>query len=338
MRIGKLVRRSARIARKVAWGLLDTDHPILAQLVIVRRCNLACAYCFEYDKVSKPVPLERMLKRLDAVADLGTAMVTLTGGEPLLHPGLETLVAHCRKRGLVVSAITNGYLLTRKRIEMLNDAGLDHLQMSIDNVEPDEVSQKSLRLLEPKLRWLAELADFTVSINSVVGGSIKRPEDALVVARRTKELGFMSSLSVIHDAQGQVMPLPPREMAIYQELKGVGGRKITKVNASFQDNLARGLPNEWRCRAGARYLYVDEDGLVHYCAQQRGYPGIPVEKYTKEHIREAFRSKKACAPYCSLNCVHQAGLLDGWRAPQKSDAQLPPAPPRLADATRAPAF
>ena len=44
---------------------------------------------------------------------------------------------------------------------------------------------------------------------------------------------------------------------------------------SFQDNLADGKPNEWRCRAGARYLYICEDGLVHYCSQQRGYPGRP---------------------------------------------------------------
>ena len=48
----------------------------------------------------------------------------------------------------------------------------------------------------------------------------------------------------------------------------------------FQDNLADGKPNEWRCRAGARYLYVCENGLVHYCSQQRGYPGMPLETYT----------------------------------------------------------
>src|SRR5437762_1393216 len=81
---------------------------------------------------------------------------------------------------------------------------LDYLQISIDNVEPDDVSMKSLRLLEPKLKWLAELAEFNVNVNSVVGGGIKNPEDALVVARRARELGFTSTVGIIHDNQGQL--------------------------------------------------------------------------------------------------------------------------------------
>ena len=45
--------------RMITWGLLDTTHPILAQIVPMRRCNLACGYCNEYDKVSAPVPTRR---------------------------------------------------------------------------------------------------------------------------------------------------------------------------------------------------------------------------------------------------------------------------------------
>jgi MoaA/NifB/PqqE/SkfB family radical SAM enzyme len=323
MRLSAQIQRGGRLAAKILWGLLDTRHPVLAQVVIVRKCNLACGYCFEYDKVSTPVPFGEMVRRIDALADLGTTMITLTGGEPMLHPDLERIVAHARGRGMYVSTITNGYLLTRDRILRLNEAGLDHLQMSIDNVEPDEVSQKSLRLLEPKLKWLSELADFTVAINSVVGSGVKNPEDALEVARRTHELGFMASLAVVHDSEGQIKPMGPREEAVYVHLKKQGGREFTGLNASFQDNLAKGLPNAWRCRAGARYLYVDEFGLVHYCAQQRGYPAIPVVEYTKEHVRRAFNAEKPCAPYCGLNCVHQVALLDNWRSPQQPDGWIP---------------
>ena len=49
----------------------------------------------------------------------------------------------------------------------------------------------------------------------------------------------------------------------------------------FQDNIAHGRENHWRCRAGARYLYICEDGLVHYCSQQRGYPAKPLTEYTR---------------------------------------------------------
>ena len=85
---------------------------------------------------------------------------------------------------MIAGMITNGYLLTADRIKRLNDAGLDHMQISIDNVMPDEVSKKSLKVLDKKLQMLAEHANFHVNINSVLGGGIHNPEDALVVSRR----------------------------------------------------------------------------------------------------------------------------------------------------------
>ena len=87
---------------------------------------------------------------------------------------------------MIAGLITNGYLMSPKRIEALNEAGLDYLQISIDNVEPDEVSKKSLRLLDKKLQWLAEYADFDININSVVGGGIKNPEDARTINQRAR--------------------------------------------------------------------------------------------------------------------------------------------------------
>src|SRR4051812_45594780 len=108
----------------------------------MRRCNLACSYCNEYDAVSKPVPLEAMLGRLDKLALLGTSMITVSGGEPLMHPDLDAMIVRMRERSMVSSVITNGYHLSPERIRRLNAAGLDYLQISIDNVEPDDVSMK----------------------------------------------------------------------------------------------------------------------------------------------------------------------------------------------------
>ena len=323
--------RLARVVAKGIWAVLDRRHPILAHVVPMRRCNLACAYCNEYDSTSKPVPLEVMLARLDKLAELGTSMITVSGGEPLMHPELDAMALHARRRGMVSSIITNGYYLSPERIRRLNAARLDYLQISIDNVEPDDTSMKSLRLLEPKLKWLAELAEFSVNINSVVGGGIKNPEDALTVARRARELGFTSSIGILHDGQGQLRPFDERQMRVYRELQQMGSRGDTRVNRVFQDNLARGLPNRWRCRAGERYLYVDEGGLVHYCSQQRGAPGVPLAQYSREHLRREYDTPKACAPYCTVNCVQRVALFDNWRSPQKTPlaspaAQSSPAP------------
>jgi MoaA/NifB/PqqE/SkfB family radical SAM enzyme len=200
-------RRKLREYAMVARALASTDHPVLAQIIPIRFCNLSCAYCNEYDKVSKPVALEEMLRRIDHLGRLGTAMIGISGGEPLTHPELDDIIRRMRRTGAIAGMITNGYLLNQERIERLNRAGLDHMQISIDNVEPDEVSKKSLKVLDKKLQMLAEHAEFHVNINSVVGGGFKNPNDALVIGKRALELGFESTIGIIHDGDGQLKPL-----------------------------------------------------------------------------------------------------------------------------------
>lgn len=314
-RASKSVRLRVREIRMIARGLLSTDHPVLAHVIPMRRCNLACAYCNEFDDHSKPVSVETMRQRLDRLADLGTSITTISGGEPLLHPDLDRIIAHVRRRGMIAGLITNGYLLTADRVKRLNRAGLDHLQISIDNVLPDEVSKKSLKVLDRKLQVLAEHAEFHVNINSVVGGGIRDPEDALVVGRRALELGFTSTVGIIHDGDGQLEPLGDREREVYLAMRSMEKSSYARINY-FQDNIAQGKENGWRCRAGSRYLYICEDGLVHYCSQQRGYPAKPLMEYTLEDIRREYRTAKSCAPRCTVACVHQVSYLDFWRGEQ----------------------
>jgi MoaA/NifB/PqqE/SkfB family radical SAM enzyme len=308
----------------IARGLVHRDHPILAHIVPMRRCNLACAYCNEYDTTSKPIPLAAMYARLDRLAWLGTAVVTLSGGEPLLYPELDELIVRIRRNGALAGMITNGYLLTAARIQRLNRAGLDHMQISIDNVMPDAVSKKSLKVLDRKLKLLAEYAEFHVNINSVVGGGIRQPEDALTVGRRALELGFSSTIGIIHDGEGQLQPLGRREREVYGAMRSMEKSGYARIN-HFQDNIAHGRENHWRCRAGARYLYVCEDGLVHYCSQQRGYPGKPLMEYTVEDIRCEYRTAKSCAPRCTVACAHQVSTMDFWRDPQEPVSAAVPA-------------
>jgi len=321
----KAMHRRSRELMMIVKGVLSTDHPVLAHIIPVRRCNLACTYCNEFDDFSKPVPLDVMYRRLDHLADLGTTIITFSGGEPLLHPELDALIARIRHRGVMAGMITNGYLLTADRIKRLNQAGLEHLQISIDNVNPDDVSKKSLKVLDKKLQLLSEHAEFHVNINSVVGGGIHNPHDALEVGRRAVELGFTSTIGIIHDGDGQLQPLKPEEREIYLRMKSMAKRSYARLH-SFQQNIAHGLPNEWKCRAGARYLYVCEDGLVHYCSQQRGYPAKPLEQYTVEDIRREYLTVKGCAPRCTVACAHYTSYMDYWRDPQTI-----PGPPERAE-------
>jgi MoaA/NifB/PqqE/SkfB family radical SAM enzyme len=311
------VTRKVRELRMVASALLHTGHPVLVQIVPARFCNLSCGYCNEYDKVSEPVPLEEMYRRIDHLGRLGTAMVGISGGEPLTHPDLDDIIRRIRSTGAIAGVITNGYLLNEARIKQLNKAGLDHMQISIDNIEPDEVSKKSLKVLDKKLVMLSEYAEFHVNINSVVGGGFKNPNDALVIGNRAIELGFTSTIGIIHDGDGQLKPLQGDEAKVYYAMSN--RRKINYSRFDhFQEAIAEGRPNDWRCRAGSRYLYICEDGLVHYCSQQRGFPGVPLAGYTKADIKREFLTAKSCSPNCTIGCVHKISYIDHWRAPQTS--------------------
>src|SRR5216684_6315211 len=235
----RFLRTRARELKMIGKALVSTKHPILVHIIPMRQCNLACTYCNEFDDFSKPVPLEEMKKRLDALADMGTSIITISGGEPLMHPDLDEVIRHIRRRSMIAGLITNGFYLNEERIERLNDAGLEHLQISIDNVAPDEVSKKSLKTLDGRLEMLSEWAEFQVNINSVLGSGVKNSEDALMIAHRALELGFTSTVGIIHDHDGQLKPLAERDQEIFEEIMTLGKRSYSRFN-QFQHNVAKG--------------------------------------------------------------------------------------------------
>jgi MoaA/NifB/PqqE/SkfB family radical SAM enzyme len=324
------INRKYREVKMVAKALKSPYHPFAVHIVPTRRCNLSCSYCSEYDSISQPVPIEEMLSRIDKLAFLGATSITISGGEPILHPDLEQIIRRIRSHGILATLITNGYLLTIERIKKLNHAGLDYLQISIDNVMPDDVSKKSLKVLDSKLQYLADYAEFNVTVNSVLGSSIQKPEDALTVTKRAFDHNFTSTVGLIHDHNGQLQPLNAQQRKVYDEILALGKKSFFNFSYfnQFQQNLVRGLSNDWHCRAGSRYLYICEDGLVHYCSQQRGYPGIPLRDYTPADLERENKAVKSCAPLCTVSCVHQVSMVDHLRErPHEAIAKIfPPKP------------
>src|SRR5437867_11893730 len=93
--------RSIRGVCQVVRATVSTEHPLLAHIIPIRRCNLACQYCSEYDDFSKPVSTESMFQRVDKLGELGTSVITIIGGEPLLHPELDEIILRIRKNGII---------------------------------------------------------------------------------------------------------------------------------------------------------------------------------------------------------------------------------------------
>jgi MoaA/NifB/PqqE/SkfB family radical SAM enzyme len=308
--------------------LFTPTAPVLVQMVVTRRCNLSCGYCNEYDDVSDPIPVERLKAQIDHVAAMGTIVLTFTGGEPLLHPQLDALIAYAVSKGLQVTSITNGYPVTRTWIERLNRAGLTFLQISIDNLEPNDVSQKSLSKIRKKLELLKEHAKFGVNVNAVLGSS--PPEATRELVGIIEQLGFYMTVGLMHGPTGQLdAGLAGDELAgLYRELRARSKKTIFhKGGEGWEDVMIEGGTAPFKCRAGSRYIYVDEFGKVSYCSQRRGEPGTPLLEYGKAEMQRAFDAPKGCEPQCTIACVRRASIYDEWRSQSgKPDFMHAPAP------------
>ena len=285
--------------------------PFLAQLVIIRRCNLSCGYCSEYDKISDPIPVQVLAERLRKLKNLGTFGISLTGGEPTLHPELPRLIRMCRElRFFRTGMISNGFFLRPNLIEALNEAGLQEMQISIDGVHANETTQKVLANLKRRLQWLRDYARFRVIVSAVLGAS--PPQEAEEVVSFAKQTGFVPRVLLLHDNEGQ-LKLGTEEVKTFEKIV----RQLPKTWVDFSNyrkRLVRDGSAPFKCRAGSRYLYVDEYGKVSWCSQTRSLWSKSLMDYTFADLREQFYQYKPCHATCTLGCARSASQLDNWRA------------------------
>jgi MoaA/NifB/PqqE/SkfB family radical SAM enzyme len=322
-RLRPLPPHQLKTAARALNAMLRPESPLLTQLVVIRRCNLSCGYCNEYDDHSPPIPVEELFARVDHLAELGCLVLTLTGGEPFMHPDLDQVVARAVSHGMVVTAISNAYPITKGWVERMNDAGLSLLQVSVDNMEPNDVSQKSWSKIKKRLLLLKEHAKFKLNINAVLGSS--PPQQTRDLIDEIRSLGFYMTVGLLHDQQGQIDPgligdiLPE----FHEEMRALCNKSFFhQFGEGWEQKMLQGGTAPWRCRAGARYLYIDEFGKVAYCSQRRAEPGISLLEYTRDDLKREYDSPKGCEDSCTIACVRRASSLDEWR-PQRGPVASP---------------
>ena len=293
---------------KTVYNVLARRAPIEAQVIVTRRCNLSCGYCTEFDQSSAPVPLDDLKQWFDVLHRLRVVNISLLGGEPLLHPDLPEVVAYANRKSQV-SITTNGYLLRRSLIHQLNDAGLSNLQISIDALHKDQSGfiQKTLEQLWPKLELLKKEAEFDIHTNVVLCPETK--DTFLETAKRLHDLGCTVTVGLLHDGAGQVAIEGDAFADIWQShfdnFAGYGG-----IDTDYGLALIKGERPDWHCRAGSRFLYIDEFGQVRYCSSQRDRWGKSILDLTEEDLTEQHNQVKGCEKGCSILCVFRDSQLD----------------------------
>lgn len=288
--------------------VLFTNAPMDAQLIVTRRCNLSCGYCSEYDNVSDPVPLEDLKERIDALHRLKAINITLLGGEPLMHPDIAEIVRYAGRKANV-SIVTNGFLLRNGVIQALNEAGLNNLTVSVDTLKADRSRyiQKSFQSLRTRLQRLQNLAKFDVHVTAVLCDASK--DDFQELTREVQAMGFRMSVNLIHNARGYISIKGEPYLDLYEDFYH-NGKPFTFIDYEYGKQLLQGETPDWTCKAGARYLYVDEHGNVQLCASQIGRFEKPILEYTKADLNEQARTPKGCEEGCSVGCAFRCSLVD----------------------------
>jgi MoaA/NifB/PqqE/SkfB family radical SAM enzyme len=307
-----LAQNFSRAGSRTAPGMFFRLRysPLLAQMVVIRRCNLSCGYCSEYDKSSDPIPTQILEDRLRKLKELGTFGISLTGGEPTLHPELPRLIRTCRQlRFFRTGMISNGFFLRPEMIEALNGAGLQEMQISIDGVYANDTTQKVLTNLKKRLRWLRDYARFQVVVSAVIGAC--PPEEAEEVVSFATEMGFTPRVLLVHDQNGQ-LKLNRNEVKTFENIVKKLPRSWREFS-SYRKRLIRNGTAPFKCRAGSRYLYLDEYGKVNWCSQTRSVWSKALMDYTLDDLREQFYSYKSCHATCTIGCARSASQFDNWR-------------------------
>jgi pyrroloquinoline quinone biosynthesis protein E len=317
-------------------------------------CPLRCAYC------SNPVQRRQTRQPLSTVewqslmaeADgLGVVQVHFTGGEPLLHPHLERLVASARARELYTTLVTSGVPLERERLQRLAQTGLEHVQLSLQSLEADTARRVcGVDKLAEKLAvagWVKELG-LSLTLNVVLTRhNIHEVEELVSLAERLGadrlELANTQYLGWALRNRAALLPTLEaiectRQLVKRARARLVGSLDIVHVLPDYFAERPRACMEGW----AQRYLVITPDGLLLPCHAAQSLPDL-----TFDDVRSAplpwlwenspalrqFRGEDWLEPPCSscesrhldrAGCRCQAYALTGRAsAPDPSCALVP---------------
>ena len=290
---------------------LKDRKPLQCSLYVTDRCNLDCSYCTEYDN-SRPHPSINDLKEwVRKIRELGTMRIALVGGEPLTHPNIVELVLYCRELGFATSLTTNGFLLTRKLVAELEDAGLQVMQISVDRMTPSAITKKSFKTILPKLDYFRD-SKISLHITGVICADTLPEAQAVLETGLSR--GIPTEVRLVHaDPLRRFRVDRGRREELEQFIDSMIERKRRgeKIHTSeailnYQRSLLRGEHVEWTCAAGYKLFFVSAQGKFWICSMV----------HTNKHIMDvtlddlfANYKKKSCQEGCGVYCAVSASLL-----------------------------
>jgi pyrroloquinoline quinone biosynthesis protein E len=306
-------------------------YTLVAELTY--RCPLRCSYC------SNPVDWAKRKNELDSetwkrvfreAEDLGVVGVNLTGGEPILRKDLEELIAEARRLDLYTNLITSGIPLSRERLAKFRAAGLDNVQVSVQDVSAEESDRiAGLKSFEKKLEvcaWVKDLG-MPLTLNVVLHrDNLGEVAGIVALAERLKadrlELANTQYLGWALVNRRALLPTreqleAARKVAAAARKRLLGKMEVLFVTPDYYTDYPKSCMDGW----GRRFIVVSPDGLALPCHAAHTLPGLAFDNVRERGLAEiwtespgfnAFRGE-AWMPEPCRSCDKRAADFGGCR-------------------------
>jgi PqqA peptide cyclase len=273
--------------------LRDEFRPYTLVAELTYRCPLRCSYCsnpVDWAKRRNELDTATWLRAFREAEDLGVVQLNLTGGEPLLRRDLEALIAGARELDLYTNLITSGIPLSRERLERFRAAGLDNVQISVQDVTADASDRiAGLRSFEKKLevgKWVKELG-LPLTLNVVLHRSnLDRVAEIIALGERMSadRLELANTQYLGWALVNRRALLPTRDQLERARAIAAGARKrlrgrmeVLFVTPDYYSDYPKSCMDGW----GRRFIVISPDGLALPCHAAHTLPGL-----TFENVRE----------------------------------------------------
>ncbi|BCX87685.1 PqqA peptide cyclase [Methylomarinovum tepidoasis] len=281
---------------------LSPPRWLLAELTY--RCPLQCPYCsnpVDFARYQEELSTEDWKRVLTQAREMGAVQLGFSGGEPLTRRDLEELVAHAHRLGYYANLITSGYGLTEARIAALREAGLDHIQVSIQAPEKDLsdflAGTESFEHKKQVARWVKQQGYPMVLCVVIHRYNIEHMEGILKMAIELGadylELANTQYYGWAHLNRVQLMPTRAqfeRAEAIAQAYKEKlkGKMKIYYVIPDFYEDRPKACMNGW----GTTFLTIAPDGAALPCHSARELPIDEFPNVRQMSVREIWEESE----------------------------------------------
>lgn len=285
------------------YRLFGTRTPLVLSISVTGRCNLRCVYCYseEDNKHAADVPTSELLRIIDEFYELGTRVFMLQGGEPLLHPDIDSIIAYIKTKRAYCSVTTNGVYF-RQHLDALKK--VDQVQLSIDGNEEITGANRGagvyaslleaiklcdehripfhlhtvLTKLSTVENTLDHLASLATSHHTYVNFCIPAPTGSAKDKHLATNNQVHDLYQVILDRKHSGMPTNNSEQGLQDIIDWTAGQSFDSYISSDDTAQKHRYP---KCIMGDLVCWLDSSGMLHPCAIRFGQQGFAYS--IKEH-------------------------------------------------------